>query len=306
MILKKLYFSIVIPAYNAEKFLKDALDSIKKQTYCKYEIIVVNNGSEDATLDIAEGFKKKNPGIDMSIISLMPNQGISRARNIGNEKAKYDYICYLDADDIWYPQKLERVNNTIEKFKDIDVLWHWENQLSENKRSLLRYKPVNNKDAFGDLLFNGNRVSTSAVTLKKERIISIGGFSAKFVQGEEDYDCWLRLAKVGAKFHLIEEVLGEYRLWGGNWSAKSEIHNRAVLDLEKYHFKNLSEENIYSKRLLKKKYRIILARYYYINGRNLSKNNQKVNAWKNFLKSLRYCPYAWKTYVAILLVVISK
>ena len=63
MILKKLYFSIVIPAYNAEKFLKDALDSIKKQTYCKYEIIVVNNGSEDATLDIAEGFKKKNPGL---------------------------------------------------------------------------------------------------------------------------------------------------------------------------------------------------------------------------------------------------
>lgn len=299
-------FSIVIPAYNAEKFIEEALESIKRQTYSKYEIIVVNNGSEDSTLTIAENFKKNNPGLDMSIISVMPNQGISKARNIGSEKAKYAYISYLDVDDIWYPKKLEIVNKTIKEYEDIDIIWHWENKVSESKCTPLRYKSIDNNNAYEDLLFNGNRVSTSAVTLKRTLILSIGGFSSRYVKGEEDYDCWLRLAKAGAKFYLLKDILGEYRLWGGNWSAKSEIHNKAVLELQKNHFESLKLENIYPKIFIKKKYKFVLARYYYINGRNFSVKGQKRNAWRNFLVSLRCYPFSWKTYVAIVLVIINK
>jgi glycosyltransferase involved in cell wall biosynthesis len=96
--------SVVIPAYNSEKTVLKALDSVLKQSFQDFEIIVVNDGSIDSTLKVVEDFKKNNCG-SLSIITTK-NHGVSAARNAGIRASNGEYIALLDSDDYWHPQKL--------------------------------------------------------------------------------------------------------------------------------------------------------------------------------------------------------
>lgn len=98
--------SVVIPAYNAEKFLTEAVDSVIKQTYSNWEIIIVNDCSSDGTREIIQGLMNSDDRI--KAIDNFENFGVSYTRNIGVEMAKGRYICFLDSDDKWLPCKLEK------------------------------------------------------------------------------------------------------------------------------------------------------------------------------------------------------
>src|SRR5690625_7195705 len=100
--------SVIIPMYNAEKSIVQALDSIRNQTYdAKFEIIVINDGSTDSSKSLIEEYQQKNPEIDLIIIN-QNNQGVSVARNKGLEIAKGEWIALLDADDEWNADKTEK------------------------------------------------------------------------------------------------------------------------------------------------------------------------------------------------------
>src|SRR5690554_8078017 len=100
--------SVIIPMYNAEKTILNALNSIKNQTYKDdFEILVVNDGSIDKSVDCVEKFKKENPEWKIELIH-QTNQGVSSARNKGLKVAKGEYIAFLDADDEWLPEKTEK------------------------------------------------------------------------------------------------------------------------------------------------------------------------------------------------------
>ena len=106
--------SIIIPVYNAEKYIKKCLDSIKRQTYTNYEIIIVDDGSEDSSLKICEKFKNENKSIIMKIFT-QKNEGPSSARNKGITNAEGDYITFVDSDDYLEENLLEALLNCCKK-----------------------------------------------------------------------------------------------------------------------------------------------------------------------------------------------
>ena len=97
--------SIIIPVYNAEKYIEDTIKSIERQTYPYYEAIFIDDGSKDNSIKIVEKHKINNERI--KIIKLKRNKGVSFARNLGIKNAKGRYLCFLDSDDIWKENKLE-------------------------------------------------------------------------------------------------------------------------------------------------------------------------------------------------------
>lgn len=103
--------SVVMPIYNAEKYLKDNLPLLINQTYKNFELILVNDGSKDKSLAICQDFAKKDSRI--KVIS-QENKGVSSARNLGIENSKGEYICFVDADDFTMPNYLSTLVSTIE------------------------------------------------------------------------------------------------------------------------------------------------------------------------------------------------
>jgi glycosyltransferase involved in cell wall biosynthesis len=96
--------SVVIPAYNAASFIERTINSVLSQTYQNFEILVINDGSKDNTLEVIQKLSQKDPRIK---VLDKKNSGVSDTRNLGIEMSKGDFIAFLDADDIWLPNKLE-------------------------------------------------------------------------------------------------------------------------------------------------------------------------------------------------------
>lgn len=144
-------FSIIIPIYNAEKYLEKCLDSVVNQTYNNYELILVNDGSTDKSQKIIERFSKKYDNI---IFFSQKNSGQSAARNFALSKAKGDYIIFLDADDYLDLKLLEILNEYLLKYTNIDVLRFQANIVDENFQIInkIKFHEFDNKtgeDAFG-------------------------------------------------------------------------------------------------------------------------------------------------------------
>ncbi len=129
-------YSVVIPVYNAEKYILKALECLKEQTYKGVEIIVVNDGSTDKSEELILGFKKSNPSIDIKY-QRNENSGPSKARNTGIDLATGDYICFLDADDYYDVHLFEEIEKVISR--DIDILYFGFNEYDEQGKQLMTF-----------------------------------------------------------------------------------------------------------------------------------------------------------------------
>ena len=109
-------FSVIIPLYNKAPYVAKAIESVLGQTYRDFEVIVIDDGSIDQSLEVAKTFENKS----ITIVS-QPNSGVSTARNNGVKLAKYPYICFLDADDWWHPTFLEEMKRLITDFPDAGI-----------------------------------------------------------------------------------------------------------------------------------------------------------------------------------------
>lgn len=107
-------FSVIMPVYNGERFVSAAIDSVLAQSFQDWELVIVNDGSKDNTLDVLKKYED-NPKIK---IITQPNGGVSAARNTAMANAVYDYYAFLDCDDLWLPDHLETLYNMIEKYPD--------------------------------------------------------------------------------------------------------------------------------------------------------------------------------------------
>lgn len=263
-------FSIVIPAYNAENNIVNALEGIRKQTFQDYEIIITDDGSTDDTRKVILQYKEQHPEIKIRYF-WQENGGASSARWLCTKKAKGKYIAYLDADDIWYSNKLEVVMQTIKKHK-AQVYYHNEVEVGLNgKRKKLSYRKLNKKDPLTDLIINGNALSTSATIVERTFHERCDPFYDKKRMGE-DYECWIRLATAGAKFYFINKVLGEYRRNIGSLTLKDDRYVKATNEeivgfydyLDK---KNFSLKEINKLKLKRKAYNeYVLGRHYHQQG----------------------------------------
>src|SRR5262245_25174348 len=215
--------SVVIAAYNARCFLPETLASVFSQSYSSYEIIVVDDGSTDGTREMLQTYNEK------VVCRLQENRGPSAARNAAIEAAQGKYIAFLDADDLWFPQKLELQVDFMERNPRIGLVFSDMEEFDRERtlcRSLLgrtlfaRHLPAGQAlaDARQKLLIE-DFIPTSTVVMRKECFTATGLFDES-LQFVEDRDLWLRVA---AAFPLaaIPMIVGRKRVHGSNLTTKS-------------------------------------------------------------------------------------
>lgn len=191
-------FSIIMPAYNAESTLTHAIDSVLSQSDPNWELIVINDGSTDTTVDIGDRYAALDSRIQC--INSSENRGVAIARNVGIDVAKGDYIAFLDADDIWYPEKLEKQKPLLDQGYGIVCSEYTVVDSKSRRRVLL---PEGELDYERLLKFNfiGNLTG----------VYSVRASGVKYNQspiGHEDYEMWLNIAK-NEKIAAVREPLAE-------------------------------------------------------------------------------------------------
>jgi teichuronic acid biosynthesis glycosyltransferase TuaG len=284
-------FSVIIPAYNAENFIQEALDSVKNQTFLDYEIVIVDDGSKDSTPRQVMSWAEKNLQLKLTLLR-QENKGIGGARNSGVREARGQYIAFLDADDIWMERKLDIVAQCLARSPDIDLICHdeWLYENGRNKHRFI-YGPY---VAYKDLLFKKNCISTSATVVRREKILEVGLFSEDLrFNGVEDYDFWLRLAKSGARIEYLHEILGAYRVHGRGITSKIEYHCANSLHLLEAHFAQWPRQTPYYRYLMRKR----RSDTYRGAARACLKNGLQKEARRYLHQAIREDPLSWKAWV---------
>lgn len=189
-------FSVVMPAYNAEKFIELSIKSILGQTYKDFEILVIDDGSKDNTKAVVNSFNDKR----IKYI-YQENSGVSVARNTGITNATGDYVCFLDSDDEWRENHLEELNTLMEQFTNYNVyitgydLTLNDGTLIHKSQEILKSFPDErfvSKDAYEIMNKNGYFIHTNTVCCKREVFEKVGLFVQGVKNGEDD-DMWMRL-----------------------------------------------------------------------------------------------------------------
>lgn len=213
--------SVIIPAYNAENFLEETLLSVISQTYKNLEIFAIDDGSQDGTPQIVKKIMEK----DVRVMLLQQsNQGVAAARNLGIKKAQGDYIAPLDADDIWYPKKIEKqVECFLENDSSIGLVYAWSVGIDEegfiNRRRCI--VPTVEGNVFLPLLCS-NLINTASTPLIRRTCLEKVGYyncelKQKNAQGCEDWELYLRIAQY-YQFRVVPEILVGYRKVVGSMS----------------------------------------------------------------------------------------
>lgn len=226
--------SVVIPAYNAAAFIEKTLDSVRAQTYRDFEVIVVDDGSSDGTQEVVEQYLRRNGMAGRCI--RQENKKIAGARNTGMTAARGSYIALLDHDDLWYPEKLRAVLDEFACHPEADLICHEERIVQNGNVLRTTHRTRSTPPTYEHLLFCGNPLSPSASVFRTDKALSIGGFreSADF-NTAEDYDFWMRLSKI-ARFHFIDEVLGEYQVVDRAASRRIQYHHTNLENVLRDHF----------------------------------------------------------------------
>jgi len=211
-----------MPAYNAERFLAAALDSALAQTLRDFEIVVIDDGSTDATGAIAARYAAQH-GPCMRIVH-QANQGLCGARNTAMKVARGTYFAMLDADDEWLPQHLADSIAALEKNPEAGFV-HANIERIDAQGTRLSVPPRywrEGDDAFARLFLREEHVSCPTVVFRRELIEQVGAFDPRFNRlGCEDRDLWLRIAAVRDVIFL-PDVHARYRLHDANVSANLE------------------------------------------------------------------------------------
>ncbi|MBL8012337.1 MAG: glycosyltransferase family 2 protein [Candidatus Omnitrophica bacterium] len=232
--------SVIIPVYNGEKFIARAIDSVLAQTVKPFEVIVINDGSKDATAEILRQYDGK-----IRVLTI-PNGGVSNARNTGMQMAQGNCLAFLDADDFWHATKLQRQLAVFERYPEVgfcccnysiydsyrkELVDHFIvlEELDVNFNEPLQMLPL-------EVLLKVNFVGTcSTVLVRKQLIDQVGVFNVNYKQSE-DFDLWLRLA-VETPFVLLSEVLVDKKLHDTNLTNDSresyDCHQVVLSDIKK-------------------------------------------------------------------------
>lgn len=212
-------FSIIIPTYNSADKLKRALDSVNKQSFRDFEVIVCDDGSTDHTKQVVDSFRDK---FNLRYLWEENWGGPARPRNNGLKVAQGHYIVFLDSDDWWYPNKLEVLRKHL--YNGADIIYHDLDIFTPaGKKIFKKIKGRHLKNpVFVDLMKNGNALINSSVTVKKSIIDLVGGLTEGFLTCVEDFDLWLKISRVTENFFYIPKSLGAYWIGGCKVSTPSQ------------------------------------------------------------------------------------
>jgi len=272
--------SICIPAYNASKFIAETLESVKKQTYSQWELIVVEDGSLDGTKEIVEVFSKE---VTQSVRYLLneKNLGLTTTRNVAAKAARGEWIALLDSDDLWHESHLADLIKTSVNQPDC-LLIHSGSILfdSESGKVLSERAPTNEDiEQFPISLFQMNYIiQPSSVMIAYKLFKATGGSNTEF-RYAEDIEFWFRIAKKGYKFAFTGRNTCYYRKHAGAITTK-------VLELTVETARVYDENQDWE--TIPKKIKRRLASEAWLSAARLYKKNNKSLAVKYILKSLQY------------------
>jgi glycosyltransferase involved in cell wall biosynthesis len=214
-----------MPAYNAEKFIKEAIQSVIDQTYTNWELQVVDDGSTDNTAEIVFKEQQKDERIHYYF---QKNGKQGKARNFGISKSKGTYLAFLDADDLWLPDKLSIQFGQIQ-LQNIDLVFSDSYYFNNKDVNDLSNKMEIQNNTFYDnnsipFFLENNRIPILTVLVKKEKILDVGCFSENLeIQNVEDYHLWLKLLMTNHKFYSSDIILAKYRVHGKSATARDKL-----------------------------------------------------------------------------------
>ena len=246
--------SVLVPAYNHEQYVEEALQSIINQTYQNIELIVINDGSTDGTGRVIERFIQRNPEFRITYLE-QKNEGICKTLNKGLKIARGKYVALLASDDKWTPDKTIKQVQFMERNDNIGLVFsdHYFMRFREiTEIKATDYKPsirrcfkrgVQNVNIYEKLLTE-DIIPALTVLMRKDCIDRLGGFDADLEA--EDYDMWLRMAKE-YPIAFIDEPLAYYRV------HETNLSNR-VMNMHSIRFLMKVLRKQYSKKPLKGQY----------------------------------------------------
>ncbi|WP_392482958.1 glycosyltransferase family 2 protein [Nostoc sp. C110] len=207
--------SVVIPAYNAMAYLPKTLESVLRQTFTDFEVLIINDGSSDC---ISEWFASVTDS-RVKLIS-QENQGLSGARNTGIAQAQGEYIAFLDADDLWVPTKLEKQVRCFEDNSAVGLVHNWTILIDEtDKPTGEQWSPDSEGNVWEQIIMI-NSVSSGAAIVRRCCFENVGVF-ARDLSGTADWDMWIRIA-YRYPFTVVKEPLTFYRQHSQNMSKNCQ------------------------------------------------------------------------------------
>lgn len=280
--------SVIIPIYNKSNYIVKCLDSVVSQSFKDFELIIINDGSTDISLNVLEKYNFKN--IDFKIINQV-NSGVSIARNNGVKLANYEYIAFLDADDWWDSNFLEELVKLITNFPDAGMFASSYFKIKNHKRIPaiinLNENFIEGYIDYINIYSKGNwmPIWTGATIIKKVVFNKLQGFKPNLRMGE-DFDLWLRISQKYKIAYLNKPL--------SNYNQDVDIENRAIgykfyLPEEHVLFQDFGDlmNNRYFKILFEKLF-LYSMQPYYIYGKNLNEINKIISKIDFYAHPFKY------------------
>jgi glycosyltransferase involved in cell wall biosynthesis len=226
---KTMLISIITPTYNREAFLPAAIESVLAQSYKEFELIIVDDGSTDNSRELINAYADKDPRVKYLY---QENQRQSVARNYALSIAKGDFICFLDSDNYWPHDKLEKSLKAFEQHPEADIVYGDCITIDEQGNELHRNNMRRYSGSIAALLLKDNFVSMNTTMTRRKCFNEMGGMSGKR-RVADDYDLWLKFS-ARYRFQYIPEFLAYYRVMenqiSSNKKLRFETNEKIILD----------------------------------------------------------------------------
>ncbi|MDZ8224906.1 MULTISPECIES: glycosyltransferase family A protein [unclassified Nostoc] len=231
--------TVIIPAYNAMTYLPETLDSVLKQRFTDFEVLIINDGSTDSIVT----WVSKITDYRVKLIS-QENQGLSAARNTGIVHAQGEYVAFLDADDLWEPTKLEKQVHCLDSKPEVGLVYTWTLLVDQQGISTGTVTASHTEGNIWEKLLLGDIIgSGSSAMIRRSCFETVGLFDTE-LSSIEDCDMWVRIAAI-YPFAVIKEVLVYYRQHFTNMSKDyNKMMQNSRLKIEKK-FQNVPFELLY-------------------------------------------------------------
>lgn len=219
--------SIITPTYNREAFLPAAIESALAQSYKEFELIIVDDGSTDNSRELINTYAEKDSRVRYLY---QENQRQSVARNYALSIAKGDFICFLDSDNYWPHDKLEKSLKAFEQYPDADIVYGDCITIDEQGNELHRNNMRRYSGKIAALLLKDNFVSMNTTMTRRKCFNEMGGMSGKR-RVADDYDLWLKFS-ARYRFQYIPEFLAYYRVMENQISSNKRLRfetNEAII-----------------------------------------------------------------------------
>ncbi|OOY33976.1 hypothetical protein BOV90_05975 [Solemya velum gill symbiont] len=215
--------SVVMPVYNRQSMVSEAIDSILKQDYGNFEFIIVNDGSTDSTAAILANYNDPR----LRVVELPVNSGVSISRNIGMNCATGDYIAVMDSDDIAFPGRLTAQVSFMEAHPDVHILGTDAVKIVAGEEGRMNH-PQEDAVIKSRLLAMDGSSMIHPTTMMRTGFLRMNSIQYPLSRTDSDHDLWIEAMAAGAKFHLLKQHLLTYRRHDTNITAETNTNLRRL------------------------------------------------------------------------------